>query len=195
MAGVRQFDEKRLLDQAVAVFRRKGLSGTSMLDLAEATGVQRGSLYNAYRNKEQIFLLAFERYAVSFTEAASRALAAPDARQALIAFFDVAIDNIASSGPSMGCLTTKVITEAGAVGERVQRRLRALLEELEAAVRSTLERNGMEGQLTLEPAAAAQVVITFTRGLAVMERVYRDRGQLRGAAAALVQALVSKNSQ
>jgi TetR/AcrR family transcriptional regulator, transcriptional repressor for nem operon len=44
MVGVRQFDEDRALGQALEVFWRKGLRATSMLDLANATGVLRGSL-------------------------------------------------------------------------------------------------------------------------------------------------------
>jgi TetR/AcrR family transcriptional regulator, transcriptional repressor for nem operon len=44
MVGVRQLDETTLLKTALEVFWSKGLHATSMLDLAEATGVQRGSL-------------------------------------------------------------------------------------------------------------------------------------------------------
>ena len=47
MAGVRQFNEDDAFAHALDVFWRKGFRATSMLDLAEATGVQRGSLYNA----------------------------------------------------------------------------------------------------------------------------------------------------
>ena len=52
MVGTRQFDEDEMLAGALEVFWRKGFTGTSMIDLAEATGIQRGSLYNAYGDKE-----------------------------------------------------------------------------------------------------------------------------------------------
>jgi TetR/AcrR family transcriptional regulator, transcriptional repressor for nem operon len=45
-----------------------------MLDLAKSTGVQRCSLYNAYGDKEEIFLRVFERYAERFIADARKAL-------------------------------------------------------------------------------------------------------------------------
>ena len=61
MAGVRQFDEQQAYAAALEVFWTKGFRATSMLDLATATGVQRGSLYHAYGGKEQLFLRLFEK--------------------------------------------------------------------------------------------------------------------------------------
>ena len=55
MVGVRQFDEQEMIATALDVFWRKGLHDATMQDLAAATGVQRGSLYNAYGDKEAIF--------------------------------------------------------------------------------------------------------------------------------------------
>ena len=63
MVGARQFDEQEVIAIALDVFWRKGLHDATMQDLATATGVQRGSLYNAYGDKEAIFLRAFDQYA------------------------------------------------------------------------------------------------------------------------------------
>ena len=60
MAGVRQFDEGAMIATALDLFWRQGLAATSMPDLAQATGIQRGSLYNAYGDKETIFLRSFD---------------------------------------------------------------------------------------------------------------------------------------
>jgi len=189
MVGVRQFNEDRLLEQALEVFWRKGLRGTSMQDLANATGVLRGSLYNAYGDKDALFLLAFEQYAARFLASARAALSNPDPRQALLAFFDIAIANMTEGSPSKGCLTTKTATEGDPAGEDIQQRLRTLLDELHATVRSALSSERARKRLTLDPSEAALVVVTFTRGLAVMERVYQNRKRLRDAANALVRTL------
>src|ERR1700692_295496 len=63
MVGTRQFDEDALLEAALKTFWQNGFAATSMIDVAEATGVQRGSLYNAYGDKERLFLLPFDPYA------------------------------------------------------------------------------------------------------------------------------------
>jgi TetR/AcrR family transcriptional repressor of nem operon len=103
-----------------------------MLDLAVATGIQRGSLYNAYHGKETVFLLAFESYAARVLKAVRQAFADLDPRRALRAFFEVGIANMAKGHPPRGCLTTKTATEPEVADTPVQMRLRALLDEMEA---------------------------------------------------------------
>jgi TetR/AcrR family transcriptional repressor of nem operon len=190
MAGVRQFDETTLLNTALEVFWRKGLHATSMLDLAEATGVQRGSLYNAYGGKEELFLLAFDIYAENFLNAAREAVDVPDTKRALQAFFKVAIGNMIAGSPARGCLTTKTAAELSQNEPRIQNKVRRLLSDLEEIVRTALSASPTNKTLTLSPAQAADVIITFTRGLAVMERVHRDPKRLNESAAALIKALI-----
>ena len=190
MAGVRQFDESALLNTALEVFWSKGLHATSMLDLAEATGVQRGSLYNAFAGKEELFLLAFDIYAENFLGSAAEALKAQDAKRALQAFFKVAIGNMTTGSPSRGCLTTKTATEITENGSRVQSKLSRLLSDLEDLIRTALSASPMKEQLVLSPAQTADIIVTFTRGLAVMERVHRDPKRLNKTTAGLIKALV-----
>jgi AcrR family transcriptional regulator len=190
MVGVRQFDETTVLNTALDVFWRKGLHATSMLDLAEATGVQRGSLYNAYGGKEELFLLAFDIYAENFLREAREALDTPDTKKALQAFFKVAIANMIAGAPARGCLTTKTATELSSAEPRVQNKVRRLLADLEDAIRTALSTGSAGSKLTLSPSQTAEVIVTFTRGLAVMERVHRDPKRLSDNAAALVKALV-----
>lgn len=190
MAGVRQFDEGEMLAKALDLFWKKGLGGTTMLDLAAATGIQRGSLYNAYHGKETLFLLAFESYAARVLKAVRQAFAEPNPRRALQAFLEVGIVNMAKGHPPRGCLTTKTATEPDVADTPVQMRLRALLDEMEAIAAEALSKKGARELLVLTPAQTARVAVTFSRGLAVMERVRRDSRILRQSAQALVGALV-----
>jgi TetR/AcrR family transcriptional regulator, transcriptional repressor for nem operon len=189
MVGTRQFDEDKVLADALALFWRKGLRATSMLDLAAATGVQRGSLYNAFGGKEDLFLLAFDRYAGRFLATARKCLDAPAADVALARFLDAAIASMTVGLPSRGCLTTKTATDSDLIGEAVRTKVRALLDTLETEIETALSRHA--GELVLPPAETARLVVTFTRGLAVMERVYHDPRRLRQTADALVQTLVA----
>lgn len=58
----RQFDENQVLDQAMTVFWTNGYEATSMADLMNATGLHKGSLYQAFGNKHQLFVTALNRY-------------------------------------------------------------------------------------------------------------------------------------
>jgi AcrR family transcriptional regulator len=192
MVGVRQFDEAAVMETALDLFWSQGLAATSMPDLARATGVQRGSLYNAYGDREAIFLRAFDLYATRFLEAAKTSLQGGDAGQMLSRFFETAIANMTKGSPPRGCLTTKTATDGSVASDRVRQKLRELLDTLTSLVEAALKRPGIGQQLALEPAEAADVVVTFTRGLAVMERVNGDRKALLRSADALTRALVVK---
>ena len=192
MVGVRQFDEAAVMETALDLFWSQGLAATSMPDLARATGVQRGSLYNAYGDRETIFLHAFDLYATRFLEAAKASLQSDDAGHMLSRFFGTAIANMTNGSPPRGCLTTKTASDGSVASDGVRQKLRDLLDALSSLVETALKRPGIGQQLALEPADAAGVVVTFTRGLAVMERVYGDRNVLLRNAEALTRALAVK---
>ncbi len=58
----RQFDRNEVLDLAMRVFVEKGFEATSIHDLIEATGINRASLYDTFRDKESLFLEVLDRY-------------------------------------------------------------------------------------------------------------------------------------
>jgi TetR/AcrR family transcriptional regulator, cholesterol catabolism regulator len=52
----------QVVDQAAAVFARKGFHGTSIDELVEATGLHRGGLYYYIGSKEQLLIRIHERF-------------------------------------------------------------------------------------------------------------------------------------
>jgi AcrR family transcriptional regulator len=56
-----RYDTESLLEVAVAVFTERGYDGTSMEDLARASGLSKSSLYHHIDGKEQLLRLALER--------------------------------------------------------------------------------------------------------------------------------------
>jgi TetR/AcrR family transcriptional repressor of nem operon len=189
MVGVRQFDEQEVIALALDVFWRKGLNDATMQDLAEATGVQRGSLYNAYGDKEAIFLRAFDQYAREFLASVENLLAEGSVAERLAKFFDSAIVNMTGGSPPRGCLTTRTALNAGISSEAVRERVQDLLGRLEQSVSKAISA-APDGRPVPEANRLARVVVTFTRGLAVMERAGYSRKQLKESAATFVEALV-----
>jgi TetR/AcrR family transcriptional regulator, transcriptional repressor for nem operon len=187
MVGARQFDEQKVIAIALDVFWRKGLQDATMQDLAAATGVQRGSLYNAYGDKEAIFLRAFDQYAGQFLETAGNALAQGDTAARLRNFFDVIIANMTSGSPPRGCLTTRTAVDAPISSPAVRERVQSLLSGLERLIAKAV--SSAPNELS-DANRLARVVVTFTRGLAVMERAGYSRKQLKEAAATFVDAVV-----
>jgi hypothetical protein len=148
-----------------------------------------------FATEPELFLLAFDIYAENFLSAAREALDTQDTKGALQAFFEVAICNMTAGSPSPGCFTTKTATEITQNESRVQSKLRQPLSDLENIIRTALSASPMNKQLVLSSAQTADVIVTFTRGLAVMERVHRNPKRLNKTAAALIKALVVRESR
>ncbi|WP_298274068.1 TetR/AcrR family transcriptional regulator [uncultured Bradyrhizobium sp.] len=188
MVGVRQFDEDEVIATALDVFWRKGLHDATMQDLAAATGVQRGSLYNAYGDKEAIFLRAFDRYTEQFLEVAGNALSHGDAAAGLRNFFDMIIVSMTNGSPQRGCLTTRTALDAAISSGDVRQRVQAVLSRLEQLIGKTISM-APGRRSTADANRLARVIVTFTRGLAVMERAGYSRKQLKESAATFIDAV------
>ncbi|MGB9992862.1 TetR/AcrR family transcriptional regulator [Massilia sp. SM-13] len=194
MAGTRQFNEEEALDSAMLLFWRRGYGATSMQDLAEATGVLRGSLYNAYGDKQSIFLLAFARYRRNFMAQVRDTLEQPTVAEALRAYLDLSIRAMTlpeeERSGTRGCMSTKIAVDETARDEAIRTALRGLLDELAGLLEARFA--AAPEEVALPPAAAARLLVTATRGMVVVERVYQDEGRLRETAESLATLLLPK---
>jgi TetR/AcrR family transcriptional repressor of nem operon len=65
----REFDEEQVLAAAMGAFWRKGFEATSLVDLTEATSLNKASLYRVFGDKHQLFMAALKNYAdIEFRE-------------------------------------------------------------------------------------------------------------------------------
>jgi AcrR family transcriptional regulator len=151
--------------------------------------VQRGSLYHAYGGKEEIFVRAFRTYPSRFLAGVAEALDRADKRAALLSLFDFCVDTFAAPS-THGCLSTRTAIEAATDSPRVEAAVRAMLDELETIVHDALAAIDDGVELAVDLRVAARLVVTTTRGLAVMERVNHEPEELRVIAGALGTSLV-----
>jgi len=101
----RSFDREEALNSALLVFWEKGLSATSLDDLASAMHMNRPSIYNAFGDKESLYRQALEAFGRGLDDGLEAAFAgAPDVRAAVLLFFRQAIDVYCGDGPARGCL-------------------------------------------------------------------------------------------
>jgi len=180
------------------VFWRKGYASTSMQDLAQATGVLRGSLYNAYGDKQSIFLLAYARYKERYLAAVRERMTADDPVDAMRDFFAYVIGSMSQPiarqddtpcSATRGCLTTKIATDETAMDDAVRQALRSMLEGLGEALERRLSAPDALARLRLPPKDATRLLVTFTRGNVVMERIYHAPEELQATANTLLQIL------
>lgn len=49
-----------IIEKTSSVFNQKGVVGTSLSDITEATGLTKGAIYGNFADKEEVALAAFE---------------------------------------------------------------------------------------------------------------------------------------
>ena len=52
--------KQHIIETAAAVFAQKGYAGTRMIAIAEAAGIGKGTIYEYFRNKEELFFAVFQ---------------------------------------------------------------------------------------------------------------------------------------
>jgi len=72
MPRPKEFNPDDALDHAMHVFWHKGYEATSMEDLLAAMHLNRGSLYDTFGDKRQLFLKALDRYCQGIVAPSSR---------------------------------------------------------------------------------------------------------------------------
>jgi TetR/AcrR family transcriptional repressor of nem operon len=55
-----ELTKERIIEAAAPVFNRNGFIGTSLSDLMEATGLQKGGIYRHFKSKEELAAAAFD---------------------------------------------------------------------------------------------------------------------------------------
>ena len=59
----REFDEESVLEAAMQAFWKRGYEATSLAELCNCTGLNKGSLYQAFGDKHSLFMRALAYYA------------------------------------------------------------------------------------------------------------------------------------
>jgi TetR/AcrR family transcriptional repressor of nem operon len=179
MARPRQFDPDEVVDRSMREFWERGYRDTSVDHLVEATGVQPGSLYNAFPGgKRGLFLKALDRYSKLVVPEKLGALESEGAGLAeLRAYFDGLVDDLTTPEGRMGCLmvnsTVELAAEDSEVGAIVRSHMRRLERNAERALRNAQRRGEIPEHL--DPQAKAAQLMATGMGLMVVGKTNPGR--------------------
>lgn len=163
----REFDMDIALDRAAEVFWSKGYAATSIGDLTAALGISPPSLYNAFGDKEQLFIKCVERYALTVSEGIRASLHAPIIESAIEDFLVSAAKAFASENAPSGCL---LIFGLGGASEDVplaKAMLAASIELMVHSVERRLDLAKRDGQLPKNFPSRERAVLTADFLLAI----------------------------
>lgn len=120
-----------ILEKTAPLFNTKGFEGTSLADLCQATGLTKGALYGAFKNKEALANAAFEYSVACVVDAISSIVNSKQTYRAkLLAcaeFFSTYVNNPPVKG---GCPLLNAAVEADDSGKKNRKRVAVKLESM-----------------------------------------------------------------
>lgn len=179
MARPKEFDRNEVLEKAMQVFWKKGYERTSVRDLVAAMGINRGSLYDTFGDKEALYLTALERYCSGETRPAQANAEGEPAISVIRRFFET----IAEAGPrarKRGCFVSNTIAEFGSQDSAIARTARAGVERSESAFARLVAQAQAAGDIgrSRDPHKLARFLTSSLNGLRLMAKADVSRAEL-----------------
>lgn len=168
------FDPDQVLDAAMEAFWSKGYTATSAQDLVEHTGLGRGSLYNAFAGKHDLFLQVLRRYDEEWTTRQVAVLEGDGpirdrVRQVLMTVVEEeGRDDLARRG----CLAVNTALELAGRDAAATEAVHRIFGRMQDAFTRAVERAQRDGEITLDQQAesVARCLLNAMYGLRVLGR-------------------------
>jgi AcrR family transcriptional regulator len=168
---------RRIVELAAPVFNRQGYVGASMRDLSDATGLEKGGIYNHFGSKEQLALEAYDFAFSQVTEGLARsqdgATDAIDRLQRMIRAFAKFARKPAISG---GCPIMNTAIEADDTHPELRGRARASMTLWHRLIGRIVKDGTAAGELAAgtDPYALAALITASLEGGLMLSRLYDD---------------------
>ncbi len=192
MGRPRKFVEADVLTLAGETFAKQGYGGTSVDDLARATGVGKQSLYNAFGGKRELFLKALSAKTAEAIALVDEELGGEGSTPLERIKAQVLRMAITFSDPApAGFFVTKAAVEMADQDEEVARSALAAYEQLEAIYRQCIEDAQASGEVDRSANAGelAGFFVALTRGMEVLGAAGVGRARLTGIAVTSLSVL------
>ncbi|MCA8890899.1 MAG: TetR/AcrR family transcriptional regulator [Hyphomonas sp.] len=188
----RTFDPHEVMQQVQDAFWKGGFEGTSIGDLAGATGLNRPSLYGAFGDKHALYIQALQQYRDA-TQAAGRKIleGAPTLRTALEDLFRAAIRLYTDDEEARGCFVSSTAPPEAMRDTTVRRELAVTNDGLDEMFEARIARAQAEGEACtgLPPQEAARIASAVLHSLSVRARAGASRRALHALAQSAVDLL------
>jgi TetR/AcrR family transcriptional repressor of nem operon len=176
MSGrIREFDEDKALESAAEVFWIKGYEAASTEDLLQAMQLNKGSMYNAFGNKKELFVKAFDWFGGRFMQNIKEVFKKHE--DPVNAIKEIFYSVAKSSDPlthKKGCFSGNILLEMSGMDEELAKIAQENLLDVEALFYRELKKGIENGYIPdyLHAKATAKYLVNFWNGINISRRLY-----------------------
>lgn len=172
---------EKILVSARELFNTKGFSATTINDLVQATGMQKGSLYFHFAGKDDIARAVLSEATREFMDFLSAALAGDNPGASLEQFFRCALEKHLASGFVGGCLFGNTALEMSDSDPDFAAAIAKVFDQWSDKVAIVVAGAQQSGQIRtdISSEALANHIIATIEGGIMMSRLKKDERPLR----------------
>lgn len=193
MARPKEFDRDDVLDRAMEVFWSKGYERTSITNLVEAMGINRGSLYDTFGGKDALYRAALDRYSERVAAKAIARLRSDAASpiELIRGYFAEVVRVAVDTGNRRGCFISNTVAEFADRSGDIADAARRGIKRMEETFTRVVERGQTAGEITTRHDARqlARLLVASLNGLRLIAKANGDRQVLEDIVAATMAAL------
>lgn len=182
MARPVEFVYEDVLSNAMEQFWREGFEASSVQKLLDATGINRGTLYNSFGDKNTFFRSCLEHYNKLLNKDIANSLENSGLGdwEAIARYFDLTVIKASNKQRSMGCLLVNSFCESINYDKELQKLVRQYHNGIRKALLKRLKDADKAGKLKKGISAdqAVEVLMNLLNGLRVSSRDGRPVKQM-----------------
>lgn len=181
MPRTKCFNREDALQKAMGAFWARGYEATSIQDLVDCMGINRGSLYDTFGDKHKLFLAALDQYTSSSLSRGNNLQSEGNSVEILNDFLFGFMYRVLGDPENRGCFVTNTTVERSSYDEKCAERLRDYYDVLEDDLKSLIGRGQDAGEIPLKRSAAdlAAFFVGVMQGVRVLGKVRQDEASLR----------------
>jgi len=179
MPRTREFNPEKVLDAALDLFWNKGYKACSMADVVKQSGVARYGLYQAFKDKDQLYYATLKRYHQRLHDLFVKPFCGQRGDyHTLVEHFDRVLKQL-ENGDREGCFAHQAAIERGADDETVREIVNSIFDDTKNTYRTLIENGIADGHirnlpvedLTIYVMGIQRALIAMTKqGCSVQER-------------------------
>jgi TetR/AcrR family transcriptional regulator, transcriptional repressor for nem operon len=170
-----------IIEQSAVIFNKKGIAGTSITDLMEATKLAKGGIYGNFSSKEEICVEVFDYLTGIVSSGLDRATAGKaTAREKLFAILNYYHDNLAPNEMG-GCPLLNFGTEADDTNPELKQRVAKVIRKRQQRIASAIEEGQAAGEFDkrIDASVFAVKMFTMIEGGIFAAKVTNNKGMLK----------------
>lgn len=147
MPRSREFKPEAVLDVALDLFWRKGYKACSMADVVRKSGVARYGLYQAFKDKDQLYCAALKRYQQKLHDLFIKPFCGKKADYStLIEHFDMVLEQL-ETGLHDGCFAHQAAIERAGKDANVNEIVNDIFDEIKGGYRTAIKNGVADGHI------------------------------------------------